>query len=165
MRLRDDTHRNKSHPNMTRTRHKGRRVRHQRSYSQAYSSQRFYSSSYYSKTFRRYPSRCSIDKQWRIGRLSLSLARLLIVRFLLFFHLFRSDRSLLKFPRSLSDVRSLSQVLRKYRDENFQIVLAGFCAVYILSEQHAHITLAATQRPAQQRKEWSDAGLTLLRNT
>lgn len=45
----------------------------------------------------------------------------------------RSDKALLKFPRSLSDVRSLSGVLRKYRDENLEVVVAGFCAIYILS--------------------------------
>src|SRR5207302_1329459 len=41
------------------------------------------------------------------------------------------DGVLLRFPRSLSDVRVLSSVLRKYRDANYSVVLAGFCALYI----------------------------------
>jgi uncharacterized membrane protein YdjX (TVP38/TMEM64 family) len=49
----------------------------------------------------------------------------------------RSDKSLLTFPRSLSDVKSLSSVLRKYRDDHYSFVLAGFCAIYIFLQAFA----------------------------
>lgn len=48
-----------------------------------------------------------------------------------------ADRPLLKFPRSLSDVRSLSGVLRQYRDANYAIVVVGFCAIYIFLQAFA----------------------------
>lgn len=70
---------------------------------------------------------------------TLSLLALFALALLGLFVLFRSmpavsaeERVLLRFPRSLHDVRGLAKVLAKYRDENMAVVVGGFAAIYIL---------------------------------
>jgi hypothetical protein len=68
-----------------------------------------------------------------LGLLFVAALVCLALLFRSFPELSEDDKALLKFPRSMHDVRSLSVVLRKYRDDNIGVVVAGFCAIYILS--------------------------------
>jgi len=76
-------------------------------------------------------------KNLALGLLFLSALLLLVVLFRSFPELSPEDQLLLRFPRSMADVRGLSVVLRKYRDENMAVVVAGFCAVYIFLQSFA----------------------------
>jgi len=77
-------------------------------------------------------------------RQTLILGVLFVLALVLLFVLFRSfptlnesDRAQLVFPRSLRDVRRLSNVLRKYRDQHMGSVVAAFCAIYIFLQAFA----------------------------
>lgn len=93
------------------------------------------------------PSTSRFGSNLLLGCVFVAAILLILLLFRNFPQVSESDRALIKFPRSLADVRQLSSVLKKYRDDNFEVVLTGFCAVYILSDTHTRTsTIALTQK-------------------